>query len=433
MLELAIVLFLVLLNGVFALSELAVVSARRPRLQAMIEARRPGSRSALTLSEDPGRFLSTVQIGITLVGILAGAFSGATLGGRLTVFLESTGLSSGVAEPLGFTLVVAVITYLSIVVGELTPKRLALRAPETIACLVAPGMTLLSRVATPVAWLLDASTGLVFRLLGIRSEPESAVTDAEIHSLVAEAHDAGVIESAERHMISGVMRLGDRPVRGVMTPRTDVDWIDLSTSEERQRERLATTQHSRLPVADGSIDQMLGVVQTRELLSQALSGRPLDIRGSLRTAPVMMDGADALDALEVLRHAEVPMVLVYDEYGHFEGMVTPADVLEAIAGAFRADADTAEPGAVQRDDGSWLLAGWLPADEMAELLGLKLPPRRDYQTTAGYVLAAFERLPRVGEHIQADGWHFEVVDLDGNRIDKLLATRVSIEHGTAVQ
>lgn len=341
--------------------------------------------------------------------------------------LEGFGLSPGVAEPLGFALVVAVITYLSIVIGELTPKRLALRGPETIACLVAPGMTLLSRAATPLAWLLDASTGLVFRAFGIRSEQESSVTDAEIRSLVAEAANSGVIDVAERQMISGVMRLADRPVRGVMTPRTDVDWIDLAAPEERQRELLVTTQHSRLPVAEGSIDDMLGVVQTRELLSQLLSGRPLDSRGSLRTAPVMLDGAWALDALAVLRKAEVPMVLVHDEYGYFEGVMTPADVLEAIAGAFRADADTPEPGAVQREDGSWLLAGWLPADEMSELLSIRLPPRRDYQTTAGYVLTAFERLPQVGEHVEADGWRFEVVDLDGNRIDKLIATRSSGE------
>lgn len=423
MLELLLVLALVLLNGLFSLSELAVVSARRPRLQAMVEAKRPGARSALALSESPGRFLSTVQIGITLVGILAGAFSGAALGGRLAILLEGTGLSPDAAEPLGFVLVVAMITYLSIVIGELTPKRFALRSPETIACLVAPGMTLLARVATPLAWLLDASTGLVFRMLGIRSEQESSITDAEIHSMIAEAARAGVIELTERHMISGVMRLGDRPVRGVMTPRPDVDWIDLTDSEERQRELLTMTQHSRLPVAEGSIDQTLGVVQTRELLSQLLSGRPLDIRASLRTAPVVLNTADALDALAVLRDAPVPMALVHDEYGHFQGVVTPADVLEAIAGAFRADADTTEPGALQREDGSWLLSGWLPADEMADHLGLKLPPRRDYQTAAGYVLTAFERLPGVGEHIQADGWRFEVVDLDGNRIDKLIASR----------
>ena len=423
MLELAIVLVLVLLNGLFSLSELAVVSARRPRLQAMIEARRRGARSALALSEDPGRFLSTVQIGITLVGILAGAFSGSALGGRLADLLKHSGLSQDLAEPLGFALVVAVITYLSIVIGELAPKRLALRDPEAIACLVAPGMKLLTRAATPVAWLLDASTGLVFRMLGIRSEPESSVTDEEIRSLVAEAESVGVIEPGERHLISGVMRLGDRPVRGVMTPRTNVAWIDLTESEERQRERLVMTQHSRLPVAEGSIDQMLGVVQTREVLAQLLSGKPLDLRASLRVAPVILDIAHALDALELLRDAAVPMVLVYDEYGIFQGLVTPADLLGTIAGAYRAGSDTNEPGAVQRDDGSWLLAGWLPADEMAEQLGLKLPPERGYQTTAGYVLEAFQRLPGVGEQVQVDDWHFEVVDLDGNRIDKIIASQ----------
>ena len=423
MTELAIVLVLVLLNGLFSLSELAVVSARRPRLQAMIENARPGARAALVLSEDPGRFLSTVQIGITLVGILAGAFSGAALGDRLAVVLEGTGLSPDVAEPLGFTLVVAVITYLSIVIGELAPKRFALRSPETIACLVAPGMTLLTWAATPIAWLLDASTGLVLHMLGIRSEPESSVTDEEIHSMVAEAASAGVIEPAERHMISGVMRLGDRPVRGVMTPRTDVDWIDLTAPEECQRELLAATHRSRLPVAEGSIDQMLGVVQTRELLAQLLSGRSLDVRASVRVAPVILDVAHALDALEMLRDADVPMVLVYDEYGVFQGVVTPADLLETIAGTFRADADTNEPGALQREDGSWLLAGWLPADEMAGHLGLRLSSERDYHTTAGYILNALQRLPGVGEHVLADGWHFEVVDLDGNRIDKVIATR----------
>lgn len=421
MLEIGVVLVLILLNGIFSMSELAVVSARRPRLQAMAETGRSGARAALALSEDPGRFLSTVQIGITLVGILTGAFSGAALGGLLAALLEGAGLSRGIAEPLGFGLVVAVITYLSIVVGELVPKRFALRGPEVIACLVAPAMTLLSRIATPVGWLLDVSTSAVFRLLGVKAEPESAVTDEEIRSVVAEAAGAGVIDPAERHMISGVMRLGDRPVRGIMTPRTDVDWIDLAAGEAAVRDVLTATQHSRLPVGEGSTDAMIGVVQTRELLSQLLGGQPLDIRASVRTAPVIPDTAEALDALSVLRSAEVPMALVHDEYGHFQGVVTPADVLEAIAGVFRADADTAEPGALRREDGSWLLAGWLPVDEMAEHLALRLPPERDYHTTAGYVLAALGRLPTTGEHVAIGDWRFEVVDLDGNRIDKLIA------------
>ena len=419
--ELAIVLVLVLLNGLFSLSELAVVSARRPRLQVMVEARRPGARAALALSEEPGRFLSTVQIGITLVGILTGAFSGAALGGVLADVLEGAGLSRPVAEPLGFGLVVAAITYLSIVVGELAPKRFALRAPETIACMVAPGMTLLSRVATPVAWLLDASTSLVFRLFGVKSQPDSAVTDEEIHSVVAEAASAGVIDPAERQMIAGVMRLGDRPVRGIMTPRTDVDWLNLLDGDEKMREALTATQHSHLPVTEGTAEAMLGVVQTRTLLTQLLAGDPLDIRAAIRTAPVIPDTAAALDALAVLRDSAVPMALVHDEYGHFEGVVTPSDVLEAIAGVFRADADTSEPGAFRREDGSWLLGGWLPVDEMADHLNLRLPPDRSYHTVAGYILAALGRLPTTGEHVTVGEWRFEVVDLDGNRIDKLIA------------
>ena len=430
MFELAVVFVLILLNGLFSLSELALVSARRPRLQAMAEAGRPGARAALALSEDPGRFLSTVQIGITLVGILTGAFSGASLGGLLAVMLEGAGLSKAVAEPLGFGLVVAVITYLSIVAGELAPKRLALRGPEAIACLVAPGMTLLSRAATPVAWLLDASTSLIIRLFGLRAAPDSAVTDEEIHSVVAEAASAGVIDPAERHMIAGVMRLGDRPVRGIMTPRPDVDWIDLLTSEDRIREILSTTQHSRLPVGEGSTDGLLGVVQTREVLVRLLAGQPLDIRASIRSAPVIPDTVEALDALAALQAAEVPMALVHDEYGHFEGVVTPSDVLEAIAGVFRADADTAEPGAVRRADGSWLLGGWLPVDEMADHLHLRLPPERDYHTVAGYVLAALGRLPTTGECVTVGEWRFEVVDLDGNRIDKLIATSTATAQTT---
>jgi putative hemolysin len=421
MLNIAVVLVLVLLNGVFALSELAVVSARARRLEAMARAGHAGARAALALAREPGRLLSTVQIGITLVGVLAGAFSGDALGGQLSARLRDAGMPPGVADPLGFGLVIGAITYLSIVVGELVPKRFALRDPEAIACLVAPAMALLSRAAAPLVWLLDRSTGLVFRVLAVGPERPAVVTDEEIHSLVAEAEGAGTIEAAERQLISGVMRLGDRPVRGVMTPRADVDWIDALAGEDRLREKLVTTRHSRLPVCEGSTDRMVGVAQTRELLAEALAGRGLDVRARARAAPVIPDTAEALDALEVLQSAEVPMALVHDEYGHFEGLVTPADLLEAIAGAFRDGADAVEPGAVRREDGSWLLAGWLPADEMAEHLGVQLPAERDYQTLAGHVLHAFGRLPAAGEHVDVGDWRFEVVDLDGNRIDKVIA------------
>ncbi|WP_426959606.1 hemolysin family protein [Muricoccus radiodurans] len=425
MLEILVVLALIALNGVFSCSELAVVSSRTGRLQAMAEAGSGGARAALALREDPGRFLSTVQIGITLVGILAGAFSGEALGGRLSAWLQGFGVRPGIANPLGFGVVIAIVTYLSIVIGELVPKRFALRNPEGFASFIAPLMAFLSRAALPVVWALDSSTRLVFRLLGVGPEEETKVTDEEIRSLVADAESSGTIATEERHLISGVMRLGDRPVRGIMTPRSEVEWIDLNASEDRIREILSTANHSRLPAGEGSTEALVGVVQTREVLARALSGQPLDIRAFVHQVPVILDTADALDAMAVLRAAEVPVLLVHDEYGHFEGLVTPADLLETIAGVFRTDLDASDDvGAVRRDDGSWLLSGWLPADEMAEHLRVPLPPERSYQTTAGHVLAGLGRLPRVGEHVDIGEWRFEVVDLDHNRIDKILATRI---------
>jgi putative hemolysin len=421
--ELAVILFLILLNGLFALSELAVVSARRSRLVALADQGRRGARRALSLADDPGRFLSTVQIGITLIGIVAGAFSGATLGAALTDWFMARGLPHGPAETFGFGSVVAVVTYFSLVVGELVPKQLALQNAEVIACAVAPAMTLMSRFVAPVVGLLDASTKALFKLTGQRTKSPSGVTEEEIKALIAEAETAGVLEADERQMISGVLRLGDRPVKGVMTPRTEIDWVNLSADETVIRDALIRSPHSRLPVGEGSVDAMIGVVQTRDVLAAVLSGRPLDLGSLVRKAPVVPDTLDALDVLAHLREAEVPMALVHDEYGHFEGVVTRADLLEAIAGVFRADTEPLEAKAVRRDDGSWLLSGWMPADEMADVLGIALPARRDYQTVAGFVLAHLQHLPVVGESCFALGWRFEVVDLDGRRIDKVLASR----------
>jgi putative hemolysin len=431
LIELIIALVLIALNGLFSLSELAVVSARKMRLKTLADQGRSGAAAALRLADDPGRFLSTVQIGITLVGILAGAFSGAALGARLTEILEEAGVPDRAAEPLGYGLVISAITYLSVVVGELVPKHLALKNPESIACAVAPLMTLVSKVAAPVVALLDRSTKLLFRLFGFSTENASAVTEEEVKTIVMEAEAAGVIETDERKMIAGVLRLGDRAVRGVMTPRTEVDWIDLDDEEADIREVLVTSSHSRLPVAEGDPDNMIGVVQVRELLAAALTGRALDIRAHVRPAPVVPDGLNALDALDTLREADVPMALVHDEYGHFEGLVTPADILDAIAGAFRSDELAAEPEAVRRADGSWLLAGWMPADEMADQLGITLPEHRDYETVAGLVIGELQRLPATGESAETLGWRFEVVDLDGRRIDKVLATRIENESQAA--
>jgi putative hemolysin len=431
LLELIIAFALVALNGVFALSELAIVSARRPRLKAMAEQGRAGANTALTLMEDSGRFLSTVQIGITLVGILAGAFSGAALGSRLTQIFLANGIPPGAAEPLGYGLVISLITYLSIVIGELVPKQLALRNPEGIACAVAPLMLVVSKVAAPAVWLLNTSTRLIFSLFGSASDSETTVTEEEIKMLVGEAESAGVIEEEERRMISGVLRLGDRTVRGLMTPRTDVDWIDLDDDEETIRALLIETPHSRLPVSEGTPDNVIGVVQSRELLAAMLTVQPLDIRKHVQQAPVVPDTLYALDALAILRDAEVPMALVHDEYGHFEGVVTPADALEAIVGAFRSDGDAPEQDAVRRDDGSWLLAGSMPVDEMAEILGISLPDARNYHTVGGLVISEIQHLPNTGEHVDALGWRFEVIDLDERRIDKVLAIPLNQRAGSS--
>jgi putative hemolysin len=421
--ELLIVLALIFLNALFALSELAVVSARWPRLKAMAASGRPGAKSALALSANPGRFLSAVQIGITLIGIVNGAYSGEAFSEYASTYLQELGLRKGLADPIGFAVVIAVITYLSVIVGELVPKTLALRNAEVIACAVAPIMTAFAKLAHPMVSLLDASTRFVFRILGISEERESKVTDEEIKTMIAEAETAGVLESGEKELISGVMRLADRAVVGLMTPRTDVDWIDITASEAAIKERLISTPHSRLPVGEGSPDKMIGVVQTRALLAGLLAHQPFDIATYVRKAPIIPETSAALDVLSILRNAEVPMALIHDEYGDFEGLVTPADVLEAIAGLFKSDADGEDPHSVERDDGSWLLSGAMAADEMADKIGIELPENRSYETVAGFVLAKLQHLPKTGEHIEAGGWRFEVVDLDGRRIDKVLASR----------
>ncbi|RUX71976.1 HlyC/CorC family transporter, partial [Mesorhizobium sp. M7A.F.Ca.US.005.03.1.1] len=413
-------------NGLLSMSELAIVSSRPARLKAMIDRGTNGAGRALDLGSNPGKFLSSVQIGITLVGVLSGAFSGATLGERLAQFLASTGIRETVADPLGVGIVVAIITYFSLIVGELVPKQIALRDPERVAARVAPAMTILATVSAPLVFLLDFSGRTILWLLGQRGESEEKVTDEEIKMLVAEAEHHGTIESDERRMIAGVMRLGDRAVRAVMTPRTEVDWINLQSDEAAIRKLLMETQHSRLPAGDGGVDVMVGVVQTRDVLAALLAGRVLDPRRHVRAAPIVYDQADALDVLQKLKESDVPMALVHDEYGHFEGIVTPADILEAITGVFRADTDAGdEENAVKREDGSWLLAGYMQADEMADILGIDLPENRDYETVAGYVLSHMHHLPATGECVDAQGWRFEVVDLDGRRIDKLIATRLA--------
>ncbi|VXC86653.1 hemolysin family protein [Sphingomonas sp. 8AM] len=421
--DVIIILALVALNGVFAMSELAIVSARKARLEAMARSGRKGAATAIELAADPGKFLSTVQIGITLIGIGTGAYSGASLGTPVAARFEAVGMAHETAVSAGFALVIALTTYASLIVGELVPKQFALRKPEAVASLVALPMWWLAKFTKPVVWVLDASSALLFRILGLNRENEEQVTAEELHLIVAEASKSGVIEEHERSIISGVVRLADRPVREVMTPRTEVDWLDISLDDAAIRVKLRESPHSRLPVARGSIDAVVGVVQARDVAAALFRDETLDLEKLVRKAPVVIDQIDAMDALVALRRAEVPMALIHDEYGHFEGIVTPANLLAAIAGEFLSDIDPEEsPNVVIRDDGSLLVAGTMAADALAERLGIDLPEDRDYATVAGLALAAFRKLPEEGESFEEQGWRFEVVDLDGRRIDKLLVS-----------
>ncbi|APX65114.1 hemolysin family protein [Sphingomonas sp. gentR] len=421
--DVLIILALVALNGAFAMSELAIVSSRRARLEAMARSGRKGAQAALTLAADPGKFLSTVQIGITLTGIIAGAYSGASLGTPTAARLEALGVSPSTAATLGFALVIGLTTYASLILGELVPKQFALRKPEPIAAFVAVPMRWLAVGTAPIVWVLDSTSGVIFKLLGLNRDNEDQVTAEELHLIVAEASKSGVIEEHERSIISGVVRLADRPVREVMTPRTEIDWLDCTLDDAAIRAKLLESPRTRLPVGEGSIDAVVGVVQARDIAMALFRGEPLDLKHLMRKAPVVIDRIDAMDVLLALRQAEVPMALIHDEYGHFEGIVTPSDLLAAIAGEFASDADPGEaPSVVERDDGSLLVAGTMAADALADRLGIDLPDDRDYATVAGLALAVFRHLPGEGESFVEQGWRFEVVDLDGRRIDKLLVS-----------
>lgn len=423
--DVAVILTLILLNAFLSMAELAIVSARRARLQGLARSGKRGAAAALALAEEPGRFLSTVQIGITLIGILVGAFSGASLGGPVADRLAVVGLSPATALNLGFAAVIVATTYLSLVIGELIPKQLALRAAEPIAVAVAPFMTGFARAIAPLAWVLDRSSALALTLLPKRAEADGHVSAQEVQIVVAEAQASGTIDEGERAMISGVMRLAERTVRGVMTPRVEVEWLDANADADATRAALIATLHTRLLVCEGAIDEVLGVVQAHDLLARVLRGEPLDLRAAAIRAAVIPDVMDASDAIGVLQAGDVPLALIHDEYGHFEGIVTPGNLLAAIAGTFRSDlADGEASMAFEHTNGEWQIAGAMPADEMAELLALKLPETRDYETAAGFVLATLRHLPHVGETFLSSGWRFEIARMEGRKITRLTAKRV---------
>lgn len=421
--EILIVVALTIVNGLLSMSELAVVSSRTARLKVLSDQGNKGAATAMRLAEDPGRFLSTVQIGITLVGVLSGAFSGATLGARLSEWLGTHGFSQSASDTLGVGIVVVVITYLSLILGELVPKQVALRDPERVAARVAPAMSLLSKIGAPIVFLLDVSGKAVLRLLGQKGETEEKVTEEEVRTIIAEAETAGVLERDEREMIAGVMRLADRSARALMTPRREVEVIDLEDSAEEIRQQLRATRRSRLPVQDGEADSIIGVIVVKDLIEFLQAGDTQDLRALVQETPIVMDTADSLHVLREIRSSRVHMALVFDEYGHFEGTITPGDVLEAIIGAFQEEEED-EPAIVTRADGSYLVAGWMQVDEFSHELGIPIPRDADFQTVAGFILAEMNHLPNVGESFDKGHWRFEVVDLDGRRIDKILVTRI---------
>ena len=427
--ELGIVTILIVTNGLLSMSELAIVSARPARLAALAERSVTGSRRALVLASDPGKFLSTVQIGITLIGVLSGAFSGATLGLRLTNTLVGAGWSQGLADAVGVGVVVTVITYASLIIGELVPKQIALRDPELVAVRVAPYMTLLATISLPAVWLLDRSGKALLWLLGQHGAAGEKVNEDEIRTLVVEAENAGVLEPGEKEMIAGVMRLGDLPVGAVMTPRREVSMINLTDDLQAIRSVLAVSSHSRFVVFDQAADAAVGIVNAKDMLDCYLAEQVPDIGKLVRSAPIIPEFLDARDVVAILRNSPVHMGLVHDEYGAFQGVVTSADILESIVGGFHTEAGPPEAAVVKRDDGSYLISGWMSAVEFASLLRYELPPSRHYQTVAGFLLSHFGRIPDVGDQIEVEGWRFEVLDLDGRRIDKVLATKVAAAEG----
>ena len=419
--DLAILAGLILVNGVFSMSELAIVSARTSRLRLAADKGSRAAKTALSLAHEPGKFLATVQIGITLVAVVAGAFSGATLGGPVAERLARLGLEPGTAENASLALVIGLTTFFTLVVGELVPKQIALRAAVPIALVMARPMALFARVAAPFVWLLDTSSSLILSALRIHHRGEHRLTAEELQMIFAEATRTGVIEEGERAILSGVMRLGDRAVRELMTPRTVIDWLDARASDAEIREALSRSPHSLLPVADGSVDKVLGVVKAREVLALLLAGKPVRLQRLMKKPAVVPDQLDAMDALRILQGSGLGMAMVHDEYGHLDGIVTPADLLTAMAGTFASLQDEGdEPELLEREDGSLLISGAMGADAMADRLSIDLPDDREFATAAGYVLYMLKRLPHEGEHFTDQGWRFDVVDMDGRKIDKLL-------------
>jgi putative hemolysin len=422
-LEILVILLLIVLNGLFSLSELALVSVRRARLAVLERKGVKGAAAARALSDDPQRFLPTVQVGITLVSVLTGVFGGAQVAAHLQFWLETFPPISRFAESIALAVVVIVTTYLTLVLGELVPKQLALRAPELMAIRVAGPIAVLSRIVGPAIWLLGKSSNAVLRAFGLNRPSRQSVTEEELKALLIEGAQTGVLENEERDMIERVLRLADKPVRAIMTPRTELAWVDRTHPAKAIAAALKAAPHSRFVVCDGSIDNVVGVVQAKDLLDRILSGGELSLSASLRHPMIVPDAISALDALERLKSDTLGLALVMDEYGSFEGVVTAADVLQAIVGeASGPEHQEGVPG--PEGETTMTLDGMTPVDELKARLRLPdLPAEGSYHTLAGLLLALLRRVPRAGDRIVFGGWRFEVLEMDGRRVEKVLAGR----------
>jgi putative hemolysin len=419
--ELLILILLTIVNGLLALSELAVVSARKVRLSQMAGEGSHGAQRALELVESPNRFLSTVQIGITLVSILQGAFAGATLARPIAALFARIPFLAPESEALGLVVVVALTTYVSLVVGELVPKRLAMQNPERMAAIVAPAMHRLSVITTPFVKLLSVSTDLLLRLLGVRHTDDPPVTADEILALMRQGVQAGVFEKTESEMVAAIMSLDDRRVDQLMTPRTEIEWIDLDEPLEKNLALITNSRHARFPAGRGTLDNVVGVIRTKDLLKRSLNGQPVDLHASTREALFIPESALASHALELFRQSNNHIALVISEYGGIEGLITLNNLVGQIIG------DVEKPAGTQRPDGSWLLDGLLPTDELKTIFDLKaLPGEQEghYQTLGGFVMAQLGHIPRAVDQFEWDGLRFEVMDMDGKRVDKVLVTRL---------
>ena len=419
--EVAVVGLLILVNGFLAMSELAVVSSRRSRLQSLARGGNRGARAALRLVDDPAHFLSTVQVGITLVGILAGAFSGALLAEPFASWLRNWELFARHAETIAIGLMVLAITYVSLIVGELAPKRIALGHPERIAVAVAPLMQRLAQLTGPLTWLLKSSTDMLLRPYGLGGKRDAAITEDEVRALIAEGTRAGVFVPKEREMIDGVLRLADRRVSALMTPRQEVVWLDEQAGPREIAAEIAAGRYSRLPVCRGTLDDPVGIVHTKDLLRHTLLGEPVNLTEAMLPPLVVPETLSAVRLLDMFRREGVHLAIVVDEYGTTEGVVTLADILQSITGSLPELGEEPANGLFRRQDGTWLVDGSLLVDLFEAGVGVHgLREQGDFDTMAGFVLHHFGRLPSVGDSFEACGGRFEVVDMDGRRVDTIL-------------